>query len=435
MSDDGESSEYGDNESSDLNADRVFFFGSEVSVPVSYLNKERWMAHYRVKFGTNNLQNIYYVFKYVGLSSTPGLHKLQLLYHDFELNVTEKMVAVFRDHHVRNNPPPLDAFYSTCGVKDFQQRTSSAQHPGKTPKKSTRESVIKGWWKQASVESKEVDLTANPWSDIAGHESKTISELMLDVVNQFLRKKIPRLWPWRDMSCHLDTWLAIELVSFHHQCKDASLPVDYFETAQQCPSTRALFHVFANINNNNVGTRDAFWLWFESTKSLKLTTFYEKMGPFHQYDELFGGDKTSDFYRQQRCLGTSETSKCTNPSHIDDDVEVKQSSQIHVVKCWYGPPKDGEEIAAPVPLKSLRDLLLTNIARSDKTSARCTHATCVENFHYVYREKQPEETNFPFFLNFAEGSSFTACKRNGIVSSFKSCLHNHDRIIHMPKSK
>ena len=395
--------------------------GEMVSVPVWWFRN----GPFKDKFSSHPKET--YLVHYVVLSDqTVGDHYLALYgteHGDVQCNeeTFEQFHAYWLDHGEPMVPP-----YQLAGTEDaFEVIDLAPKTPAKKKRRSSDGRSAK------STRSKSL-LDAHPnlsqdWQGIAldrgdlglrlkvplglyveppDTTSYQYGSTLILVVDRLLLYRDP--WSYESNSCHMDTWLLVELALYDtlasrgHLCDGLIL---------SSPRLYRLFKVLLAVgttNQNNM--RHSYWaMEIEDWRGPSSRREFKKNSDYDIHRELVYSKKATPAAQAISTLGLSRNVSCSSPEH-DDEVVHMNIRTIVAPKAWYSMPADNTrrqveingELQWRMPAvvqhnhTGPADVLATVVARSDSKLVPCKQCT----HGVVETTKLPQRARLPVTLAF-----------------------------------
>ena len=374
--------------------------GNVVSVGVAWFNnKGGWKKQFQ------DAKRTYCVAMCTFSDTTKGQHQhtLQILgdYQDGAFTVGTAQFRVFQEQWKAHGEPmvPLYTWKKSVGVRPILEDNSS---PKKFRHKSKQKTVLGCHPALAQVDLLSVTDDRDLKRQAVFKERKQVVRALAIrlglAVTNLLSKRNP--WSWAANSCHVDTWLMVQLASYHHwvtadkEVSDAQLLPD-----QQPGSARLLCVLLSVGSPEQDKLRDAYW-----ATEIDLYGMLCRFGCFCDPGEHYLAHNHLDIRCSEKIRVFNKVT-CTNPEHAER-VEEKHLAAIRVSDYWFSLSDADVKVKTadnkwfvPTAAKhrhmDTNDVVHTAIARSDGSIGSCT--ACGNNF-FVSRTKMPGQTHLPLFL-------------------------------------
>ena len=234
-------------------------------------------------------------------------------------------------------------------------------------------------------------------------------------------------WKWDRNSCHLDTYLMMELATYSTWVSSDERLSDN-DIWPDDKHMNALYATLVNVGKEEQNAiRMSLWAQFFSDES----PLYEFGSPISHMSTM---EMSSSTFRSR--IRTTTIRKCSNPVHEDQSKTVDVTGIIQVVPVWFKMPpffdrRLGDDAswqrnqAHMVPFVNTRDMLMGVLARSDEKIRVCL--TCKgsnSGMHFYKVRKKPEQnTLMPPVLHFDLSAGFNLGRE--VEPELQFCLGGH----------
>jgi hypothetical protein len=268
-------------------------------------------------------------------------------------------------------------------------------------------------WNQ-TLNDRDEERLLHPAADADHRPGQVFARVLSESVDRVISGRNP--WSWMVNSCHLDTWLMVELSFFGRLASSNVTPL----TDQVALSSTALMKLFKVLISVGHTTQDnmkmAYWAMEiedyqggsrQARKTFKLPTDYQKHGEFLQIQDR----RTANMNITTLSLGMKAT--CTNPDHTIARSVLKRVPHIPVEDYWYTLPDDWTRTKGSdgrwktdqchqVRHADLEDVVETLLGRSDGETSNCP--TCSKTHpgtsYQISWEKYPSLSMLPLCLEY-----------------------------------
>jgi hypothetical protein len=223
-------------------------------------------------------------------------------------------------------------------------------------------------------------------------------------------------WKWMNNSCHLDTWLMVELSFFGQLANSEHTPlVD--SVLDKSPALTKLFKVLnAAGTNNQDDLKMAYWAmeiesYLGGTRAAR--TSFGQFSDYQKHGELMHIHERGDAKFDITSTYIAIQKSCSNPNHDTTTSHLKRTTQVTTEDCWFAMPDDWSrtkdtagrwrtEQVSQVHNTGLGDVVETLLGRSDGETTNCT-ICCKAHPGTCYQEsseKIPANALLPISLEF-----------------------------------
>ena len=223
------------------------------------------------------------------------------------------------------------------------------------------------------------------------------------VVDKLLEAREP--WGWRNNSCHLDSWLMVELALYDTLARRGSFTDGLLLSA---PRLQRLFQVLLAVGSNDQDhIRDAYWVMeIEEWRGPSLRSSFAKVSDYDIHRQLLYAPVPDEELHLLNTMTISCSVSCSSEGHAEVDVD-KPLYSVQCIRTWYSMPDDSfpcrsanDESWTMPPVREHvhtgpADLLATVAARSDSKLTKCK---CGNG--YAVANKKVLGTRMPLFLAF-----------------------------------
>lgn len=228
-------------------------------------------------------------------------------------------------------------------------------------------------------------------------------EALVRVVDKLLETRAP--WGWKNNSCHLDSWLMVELALYDTLARRGSFTDALLLSA---PRLQRLFQVLLAVGSNDQDhIRNAYWVMeIEDWRGPSLRSSFEKASDHDIHRQVLYAPVRDEELHLLTTMTISCSVSCSSGGHAEVDVD-KPLRTIQCIRAWYSMPdssfpsrcsNDGSWTMPQVREHvhtGPADLLATVAARSDSKLTKCK---CGNG--YAVANKKVLGTRMPLFLAF-----------------------------------
>jgi hypothetical protein len=223
-------------------------------------------------------------------------------------------------------------------------------------------------------------------------------------------------WRWMSNSCHLDTWLMVELSFFGRLASFADTPLidSLLDTS---PALSKLFKVLSAAGTDNQDAlKMAYWAmeiesYLGGTRAAR--TSFGQFSDYQKHGELMHIHERSNAKLDITSTYIGMRKTCSNPNHDITTSDLKRIPQVTTEDCWFAMPDDWSrtqdaagrwrtEQVSQVHNTGLGDVVETLLGRSDGETTNCT--TCCQTqpgtCFQESSEKIPKNALLPISLEF-----------------------------------
>ena len=227
------------------------------------------------------------------------------------------------------------------------------------------------------------------------------------------------LWTWTSMSCHLDTFLAVELAFFGQYSANIVASANGTLCGEDDMGTKRLLKVLLGATADDRNTlRNEYWLMEIENETYADSCAWGMMGSVLDHRSGVCRAMKADRKKWTRQLQLRKLFVCTNEDHPDTERNGIRAEVPAVVNWWPFPDKKiryidvdekGKEKekcriepCLPMPNENLRAVLMNLVARSDETKRICNLCKKKDqtDLHYIQQVCLAPSTKFPVSLVF-----------------------------------
>ena len=385
-----------------------------VSVPVW------WFRNGPFKKGFKS-PNSTFLVHYVALSDTSeGVHYLALFGSGkADVQCNEETYKQFRDNWVRHGRPMVPSYKLSSKGDPYEPidlltptRKKRKTGDGRTPRPRQhktlyeRHAIVRQDWGHIHLRRGDLGLRYNHkyglFRDTPTETSTQFADTLVAVVDRLLTYRDP--WTWMANSCHLDTWLMVELAWY-----DTLAGRRHLFDGLVLSSTRlySLFKVLLAVGSGEQNDlRHAYWaMEIEAWRGPALRGSFGKNADYDGHRDLLYSECPAPAISVR--VSVSRALVCSSPDH-EDTITQTHLRSIHASKVWYSMPSSHTrkqvqvngvlEWRMPTVDRHIHtdipDALATVIARSDSTLTMCKRC----NDSVVEATKLPDQARLPASL-------------------------------------
>ena len=233
------------------------------------------------------------------------------------------------------------------------------------------------------------------------------------------------LWTWASNSCHLDTFLAVELAFFGQYSAEIKASGKGTLCGDDDMGTKRLLKILLGAHERNRNKlRNEYWKMEIETDTYADSIDWSLVGSVLDHRSNVSSNMNANRMKWTRKLQVRKLFICTNEHHQDQERTGTKAEVPATVNWWpfpdkrinYIDPEDGREKCRiepclPITNENLRAVLMNLVARTDETKKICNLCKQADpsNQHYIHQICLAPHTKFPVSLVFAmEGFSGTA---------------------------
>ena len=237
---------------------------------------------------------------------------------------------------------------------------------------------------------------------------------MLQTVDRVISGHNP--WSWMSNSCHIDTWLMVELSFFG--CLASSTDTLFTDSrVQSSPALTKLFKVLtAGGKPNQDQLKMGYWAmeieeYVGGTRNSRNT--FKQVSTYQTHSELLHSQTRHETNLDMASTYVGMAPICTNPDHIDQRGIRKRVQQVTAEDTWYSMPDDWTRTkddmgrwstnqCHQIHHSDLADVLETLLGRADGETTNCK--VCAEKYpgteFQEFRERLPQFSLLPLSMEF-----------------------------------
>lgn len=396
--------------------------GTLVSIPVQYFNDSGgWKKQFpfpKVTFVVAMVQYTNRVTQkhdmiFIG---TPADDKIELF------QITDQAYIAFKElwwiHGSREIPTYQFRRPGTGVLVDDDDDTKTIQKP--VNPSTSRQQNLSEIWPQYHVDW--ATILQRKWKHKLGQRigsggafltppTDICEQAMRDTVNKVVSTR--RTWEWCDSSCHLDSWLMVEL-SFFGYLANTDSPCLTDDVVLNTPALARLFKVLFDVGTKTQDvSKMAYWIMeIEQYQGggKKVRKEFKTSLDYHRHEEFVNRELHKDNNLNLSYINLAMTAICDNPSHGDSHV-FKHIPHVPVDDFWYTYPDEWTRTkdahgkwqtnqCHARKHENLTAVMETFVGRSDGETTDCKKCG-KEGFSFqVHWNKEPDMTRLPVSLKF-----------------------------------
>ena len=377
--------------------------GTHCSIPIQWFNRSAWRSNW------SYAKHTYLVCLLNSVDATTS----KLMYEvtalgDLQTSSFTCSTKAFTEFHATwlSHGRPLTPWYRRGARRQSMDLTSDGDvQPevgpiSRKPKKKKKKKLLRDRFPALTVDwtenlYTERDLERMKTFKPGDERRPTVATKITFTIEAMCNSR--KVFPWRNNSCHLDTWLMTELAV--SGVVAAQYPdLEYLLPGAPTMFQKALLRVLLSAcTPAALSIKEAFWAWLCDEESYNEDSF-GKFGSALDYDLLL--DKHG--WRGRSTLSFAITTTCTNINH-PPIVRTTHMIQPRVGSYWYNMPdqwailRDSKGRCTVDPVISTRhvsipDYLESLLCRSDGETEECT--SC-DGAHFLTHRKDPKTILLP----------------------------------------